>query len=121
MKKFLALMLAVVMLFAFASCGGADNADKKVEEKTEETAKSYENLGIALELTSEEYGIGFRKGSDLTNAVNGYIAELIEDGTLPALAQKYELTLAEQAEVEEIEATINDIDAIKEKMLLECK
>ena len=53
MKKFLALMLAVVMLFAFASCGGADNADKKVEKKTE-TAKSYENLGIALELTSEE-------------------------------------------------------------------
>ena len=113
MKKFLALMLAVVMLFAFASCGGADNADKKVEKKTE-TAKSYENLGIALELTSEEYGIGFRKGSDLTNAVNGYIAELIEDGTLPALAEKYELTLAEQKEVEEIEATINDVDAVKE-------
>ena len=55
---------------------------------------SYEKLGYSLELTAEEYGIGFRKDSDLTEKVNAIIDELVEDGTLPALAEKYELNLA---------------------------
>ncbi len=55
---------------------------------------SYEDLGYSLELTTEEYGIGFRKGSELTEKVNAIIEELNADGTLPALAEKYELNLA---------------------------
>lgn len=55
---------------------------------------SYDALTYSLELTSEEYGIGFRKGDELTEKVNAIIDELNEDGTLPALAQKYELNLA---------------------------
>ena len=55
---------------------------------------SYDALGYSIELTAEEYGIGFRKGSDLTEKVNAIIDELNEDGTLPALAEKYELNLA---------------------------
>ena len=55
---------------------------------------SYEALGFSLELTTEEYGIGFRKGSDLTAKVDAIIDELNADGTLPALAEKYELNLA---------------------------
>ena len=47
-----------------------------------------------LFLGEEEYGIAFRKGSDVTAAVNGYIAELVADGTLPALAEKYDLSLS---------------------------
>ena len=47
------------------------------------------------ELSVEEYGIGFRKDSDLCTEVNKIMAELIEDGTLPALAEKYGLSLAE--------------------------
>ncbi len=54
---------------------------------------SYAALAKALELTSEEYGIGFRKGSDMVEKVNGCMAELLADGTLDALAAKYELTL----------------------------
>ncbi|MDY3619100.1 transporter substrate-binding domain-containing protein [Agathobaculum sp.] len=42
----------------------------------------------------EEYGIAFRKDSDLCTEVNKIMAELKEDGTLPALAEKYGLTLA---------------------------
>ncbi len=56
---------------------------------------SYANLGIGIELTSEEYGIGFRKGSDLTEKVNGIIGELKADGTLDKLAEKYSLNLAD--------------------------
>ncbi len=47
------------------------------------------------ELSVEEYGIGFRKGSDLCTKVNEIMAELVSDGTLPALAEKYGLNLAE--------------------------
>lgn len=55
---------------------------------------SYAGLGYSLALTTEEYGIGFRKDSDVTAAVNEIIDELYADGTLTALAEKYELTLA---------------------------
>ena len=54
----------------------------------------YDSLTYSLELTSEEYGIGFRKGDELTAKVNTAIEELVEDGTLPALAEKYGLNLA---------------------------
>lgn len=53
----------------------------------------YPGLAIAQELNAEEYGIGFRKGSDLADAVNDITAELMADGTLDALAEKYSLTL----------------------------
>ncbi len=47
-----------------------------------------------VELATEEYGIAFRKGSDTTEAVNAVIAQLVADGTLPALAEKYGLALS---------------------------
>ena len=55
---------------------------------------SYANLAYSLELSSEVYVIGFREGSSLTDKVNAIIDELYADGTLTALAEKYELTLA---------------------------
>lgn len=56
---------------------------------------SYANMTSVLDLTEEEYGIGFRKTSDLTEKVNSIIDELKADGTLTALAEKYSLTLAD--------------------------
>lgn len=55
---------------------------------------SYSELCGGLELTSEEYGIAFKKGSALTEEVNKIMDELKADGTLGALAEKYDLTLA---------------------------
>ena len=55
---------------------------------------SYADLGYAIELSTEEYGIAFRKDSDATAKVNEIMASLIENGTLKDLAAKYELTLA---------------------------
>lgn len=46
-----------------------------------------------VELSVEEYGIGFRKGSNLTEMVNAATNELIADGTLAVLAEKYGLSL----------------------------
>ena len=54
----------------------------------------YAGLGYTLKLNTEEYGVGFRKDSDLTAKFNEFMKKLIADGTLPALAEKYGLTLA---------------------------
>lgn len=56
---------------------------------------SYTDLKAGIVLTSEEYGVGFRKESDMADKFNTYFDELKADGTLTALAEKYELTLAE--------------------------
>lgn len=54
---------------------------------------SYADLGFKVELSAEEYGIAFRKGSDLTAEVNKIMAEFKADGTLDKLAEKYEVNL----------------------------
>ena len=56
---------------------------------------SYADLGYSVSLTSEEYGVAFRKDSDLTAKFNTFMDQLIADGTLQALATKYNLTLAD--------------------------
>ncbi len=48
-----------------------------------------------LELSKEEYGIGFRKDSDLCDKVNEIIADLLADGTLADISAKYNVALAE--------------------------
>ena len=55
----------------------------------------YADLAPGLSLTEELYGVSFRKGSDLTAAFNEFMAGLKADGTLQALADKYDLTLAQ--------------------------
>ena len=56
---------------------------------------NYADLAAGISLTSEEYGIGFRKDSDITAKVNELMAKWKADGTLQALADKYSLTLAQ--------------------------
>ena len=54
----------------------------------------YANLAVneAVPTESEEYAIGFRKGSDFTEKVNEAIKALSADGTLKTIAEKYDLT-----------------------------
>lgn len=54
---------------------------------------SYADYGYSVELSAEEYGVAFRKNSDLTEEFNTAMATMMSDGTLDALAEKYELTL----------------------------
>ena len=55
----------------------------------------YASLKIVDELNAEEYGVAFRKGSDAAAAVDAAFDELKADGTMQALADKYDLTLAD--------------------------
>ena len=55
----------------------------------------YASLAIVDELNAEEYGVAFRKGSDAAAAVDAAFDALKADGTMQALAEKYDLALAD--------------------------
>ena len=55
----------------------------------------YAGLKMVDELNVEEYGVAFRKGSDAAAAVDEAFDALKADGTMQALAEKYDLTLAD--------------------------
>lgn len=50
---------------------------------------SYDNLAAGMTLVDEEYGVGFRKGSDMVDELNSFFAEKYADGTMTEIATKY--------------------------------
>ena len=50
---------------------------------------SYEDLTYGLELTTEEYVVGCRVGSDLTDYINALFETWAQDGTLQEVAETY--------------------------------
>ena len=50
---------------------------------------SYPDLTYTVQLNSEEYGVGFRKGSDLVDAFNAFWQEAYDDGTVMEVAAAY--------------------------------
>ncbi len=75
-----------------------DTADFAVIDLTMAKSKvgkgDYANLAIVdeIEIPAEKYAIGFKKGSDLKDKVNGALEELAADGTMTTLAEKYGLS-----------------------------
>ena len=81
MKKLFAVLAAGLLLAGcLAGCGGSSNES------------AYADLTImpGVELGVEEYGIAFRKGSDMVAKVDAISAELFKDGTMDRIAEKYE-------------------------------
>lgn len=79
---------------------------------------SYPNLTHTDELTTEEYGVGCRKGSDLASFINSVFAESYADGSMLETATTYGVqeALVEQSESEFTEAeTDSDVAYIKDK------
>ncbi len=83
---------------------------------------SYPSLIHTDELTTEEYGVGCRKGSDLAEFINGVFAESYADGTMEEIATTYGVQEAlveqEEASEEETEAEAaedSDVAYIQEK------
>lgn len=54
----------------------------------------FSTLGYSVSLTTEEYAVGFRKGSDLTAEVNRILGKLKTDGTMDKLSKQYGVNLA---------------------------
>ena len=50
---------------------------------------SYENLTYTVGLNNEEYGVGFRKGSDLAQKLNDFFTECKANGKMEEVAEKY--------------------------------
>ena len=177
MKKFLAMLLALVMVLSLAACGNQaapdantdDNSDTPTEltyaveagSAGEEVANengwkinsvgsqadalmevdagtsdaaiidllmagamvgegtSYPNLKVTdQKLTTELYGVGCRKGSDLASYINSVLAAAYADGTMQEIATTYGVqeSLIEQ-EASEFTASESDSDVayIQEK------
>ena len=49
----------------------------------------YENLTHTVELTTEKYGVGFRKGSDLADKLNEFFKTSYNDGSMKKCAETY--------------------------------
>ena len=47
----------------------------------------YENLTFTVSLNSEQYGVGFRKGSDMAAALNEFFKTSYADGTMQKIAE----------------------------------
>ena len=157
MKRLLAIMLCLIMVFGFAGCGSekivvaekesagesvatteaafeeytytaVDTQAKALMEVSAGTADAavvdyvmsigsigkgtdYENLVVEGEGYSEEqYGIAFRKGSDLVDKVNEIIVELKNSGKLEEVASNYKLqdiVLADKTPVPFVQDTEN--------------
>lgn len=79
---------------------------------------SYPDMIHTEELTTEEYGVGCRKGSDLASYINETLSESYADGRMAETAQKYGVqeALCEQPEVKyEPAETDSDVEYIKGK------
>ena len=50
---------------------------------------SYDELTYTVGLNSEEYGVGFRKGSDLVDELNKFFVDSYNDGTMMKIAEEY--------------------------------
>ena len=59
---------------------------------------SYADLTATVSLSEEEFGVGFRKGSDLVKALNDFLVKAYADGSMMEIAEKYgvQKTIIEQ-------------------------
>lgn len=79
---------------------------------------SYPNLTHTDELTTEEYGVGCRKGSDLASYINSVFAESYADGSMLETATTYgvqEALVAQDAAEFTASETDSDVAYIQDK------
>ncbi len=74
-----------------AGTSGAAVIDSSMADAMVGEGTSYADLTVACTLNSEEYGVGFRKGSDLVKALNDFFTESLADGTMKKCAETYEM------------------------------
>ena len=55
---------------------------------------NFADLTYTISLNTEEYGVGFRQGSDLAAELNAFFAEIYAEGTMQELADQYGVSAA---------------------------
>lgn len=86
---------AAALLEVKAGTSDACIIDSTMAQAMTGEGTNYADLAAGLILKDEEYGVAFRKNSDLTAKFNDFMAKLRADGTLQALADKYKLVLVD--------------------------
>ena len=81
---------AAALMEVAAGTSDACVIDKTMADAMTGEGTSYANLGYAVSLSSEEYVVGFRKGSELAPLLTQLFYAWIMDGTLQELADKYD-------------------------------
>lgn len=93
MKKFLAIALAVLMLFSLAACGGNNSTDEQttVDNSSTEAPKAEGVVKLVdINLTEEEYAFGVDKDQpELLEATNAFIDKIMNNGTFDKICNKY--------------------------------
>ena len=67
-------------------CGVLRVSDTNAGEPSD---TSYADLTYTVGLNNEEYGVGFRKGSDLTEALNEFFSSSYKSGSMTTCAETY--------------------------------
>ena len=91
MKKFITLLLAVLMVASLAACGSNNSAPAADGSAEAETAASNVQLKILdSEYVTEDYAIAIAKeNTDLLDSVNAALTALIADGTVAQVVDFY--------------------------------
>ena len=79
-----------------AASGSSDGAiiDSLMAAAMVGPGTGYEKLVYTIGLNSEEYGVGFRKGSDLAAALNAFFEAGYKDGSIQKAAETYKIQAA---------------------------
>ena len=85
---------ASALLEVSAGTAGAAIIDSLMAAAMVGEGTSYAALTYTVALNSEEYGVGFRKGSDLAAALNQFFADGYADGTVRKTAETYKIQAA---------------------------
>ena len=78
---------------------------------------SYPNLKYTDKLTTEEYGVGCRKESNLAAYINNFFADTYKSGEMKKIAEKYGVqeAIVKQAEAKADEIKDGDVKYIQDK------
>ena len=96
---------AAALMEVAAGTSDACVIDKTMADAMTGEGTSYADLGYEVSLSSEEYVVGFRKGSDVAAALDEMIQEWIADGTLAELSAKYDNAVSIAEPEEDAEST----------------
>lgn len=80
---------ATALMEVAAGTANAAIIDKLMAAAMVGEGTGYANLTYTVDLNSETYGVGFRKGSDLPALVNEFFKAAAADGTMQAVAELY--------------------------------
>ena len=115
MKKYIALLLALCMVFVLCACGAEETAVEEAASEAGEVAGGY--VMLSEPISTEQYGIAFKLGNEeLRDAVLAGVYQLFADGTMQEIAAKPDYALADMICLDEADAIEFDMDSASEEM-----